>query len=525
MWISLQCVASIVGILCIYAPTTAAERSWFWDEIVGIVPSVDSWIVGGDFNNVETFDNWRAAQPPALPHIARCERRDAWDRFLFALAGMDAWHTATLAQSSQSATAVTAENGHAGLLIDKVWGSLGLIEIFIVLKMKQAQLVSLVDYFNRVLSQWTRIDDNSTDTQQPDLCLKDTNEQHGMRFSCIGVGNYILLESSCDVGLDPILFKCFRPSIGKSVFQCGMKTFYFLRDHDFTYMVVADTSLGPLVAFGFLDALKEDFEVNITNLKSFWPRYIDLQAFIKDHMHQIMNYVERLPAQDYLMSIDMVDTYELQDRLRSASVAFDHRIKLLEAAAQQFKDELGQKMIFITGSKDLLSFRDIVASSLMKSMEERLCKILWQVLQSRSFQKYEEQLERHQIAVHKLRRGKFGFQFMELCKIAQRYDKSDDLWHLLRETRDMFVRERYGDAVSIDMRDLTNAMVGYFRLRNDRNAQEHLFESTYPGDIPVQRLFLTELSEALSGDVDHERLKGMEPLLRLEVSSRLEKLS
>ncbi|MCO5611425.1 hypothetical protein L7F22_065678 [Adiantum nelumboides] len=29
MWISLQCDASIVGILCIYAPTTAVERSWF----------------------------------------------------------------------------------------------------------------------------------------------------------------------------------------------------------------------------------------------------------------------------------------------------------------------------------------------------------------------------------------------------------------------------------------------------------------------------------------------------------------
>ncbi|MCO5592274.1 hypothetical protein L7F22_046273 [Adiantum nelumboides] len=74
MWISLQCDASIVGILCIYAPTTAAQRSWFWDHIVDVLPFVDSWIVGGDFNNVETFEDWCAAQPPALPHIARCER-------------------------------------------------------------------------------------------------------------------------------------------------------------------------------------------------------------------------------------------------------------------------------------------------------------------------------------------------------------------------------------------------------------------------------------------------------------------
>ncbi|MCO5590348.1 hypothetical protein L7F22_044317 [Adiantum nelumboides] len=86
------CDASVVGILCIYAPTTAAERSWFRDQIVDVLASVDSWIVGGDFNNVETFEDWRAAQPPALLHIARCEK-DAWDRFLFALAGVDAWHT------------------------------------------------------------------------------------------------------------------------------------------------------------------------------------------------------------------------------------------------------------------------------------------------------------------------------------------------------------------------------------------------------------------------------------------------
>ncbi|MCO5573007.1 hypothetical protein L7F22_026771 [Adiantum nelumboides] len=97
MWISLQCDASIVRILCIYAPTRATQRSWFWDQIVDVLPSVDSWLVGGDFNNVEIFEDWRVDQPPALPLIARCER-DAWDKFLFALAGVDAWHTPSIAQ-------------------------------------------------------------------------------------------------------------------------------------------------------------------------------------------------------------------------------------------------------------------------------------------------------------------------------------------------------------------------------------------------------------------------------------------
>ncbi|MCO5561324.1 hypothetical protein L7F22_014945 [Adiantum nelumboides] len=70
MWISLQCDASVVGIRCIYAPTATSERSWFWDQIIDVLPSVDSWIVRGDFNNVETFEDCRAAQPPAL-HILR----------------------------------------------------------------------------------------------------------------------------------------------------------------------------------------------------------------------------------------------------------------------------------------------------------------------------------------------------------------------------------------------------------------------------------------------------------------------
>ena len=55
-----------------------------------VLPIVNSLIVGGDFNNVETFEDWCAASPPALPRIAHSER-DAWDLFLFALVGVDAW--------------------------------------------------------------------------------------------------------------------------------------------------------------------------------------------------------------------------------------------------------------------------------------------------------------------------------------------------------------------------------------------------------------------------------------------------
>ena len=73
MWVSLQVVNALVGILCVYAPMTLAERAWFWGQIVNVLPTVDTWIVGGDFNNGETFEDWCAASPPALPRIARCE--------------------------------------------------------------------------------------------------------------------------------------------------------------------------------------------------------------------------------------------------------------------------------------------------------------------------------------------------------------------------------------------------------------------------------------------------------------------
>ncbi|MCO5558947.1 hypothetical protein L7F22_012538 [Adiantum nelumboides] len=115
MWITLQCDASTVGVLCIYASTTAAEISWFWDQIV----DVDSWIVGGDFNNLGTFEVWRAVQSPTLPHIARC-KRDAQDRFLFAIAGVDAWHIPSFAHVDSSLHFSWGFHRQGGLLLKRL---------------------------------------------------------------------------------------------------------------------------------------------------------------------------------------------------------------------------------------------------------------------------------------------------------------------------------------------------------------------------------------------------------------------
>ena len=45
-----------------------------------VLPPMDSWIVGGDFNNLESPLDYRADIPPHLPEIAPVEI-DAWDSF------------------------------------------------------------------------------------------------------------------------------------------------------------------------------------------------------------------------------------------------------------------------------------------------------------------------------------------------------------------------------------------------------------------------------------------------------------
>ncbi|MCO5564684.1 hypothetical protein L7F22_018351 [Adiantum nelumboides] len=55
--ITLQFDASVVSVLCLYASTTASKRAWFCGQIVNVLHPVDLWIVGGDFNNVEVFED------------------------------------------------------------------------------------------------------------------------------------------------------------------------------------------------------------------------------------------------------------------------------------------------------------------------------------------------------------------------------------------------------------------------------------------------------------------------------------
>ncbi|WP_208972741.1 hypothetical protein, partial [Escherichia coli] len=46
LWIALQFGDHILGVLSVYAPTRARQRAAFWSQILDVLPSVDSWIIG-----------------------------------------------------------------------------------------------------------------------------------------------------------------------------------------------------------------------------------------------------------------------------------------------------------------------------------------------------------------------------------------------------------------------------------------------------------------------------------------------
>lgn len=92
MYAALRIDQTVVGFMCVYASTEPRAHARFWSHTVDVLPSVDSWVIGGDFNNVETIDDWRAEVPPVLSSISRHEQ-DAWDTFLLETLVVDAWDT------------------------------------------------------------------------------------------------------------------------------------------------------------------------------------------------------------------------------------------------------------------------------------------------------------------------------------------------------------------------------------------------------------------------------------------------
>ena len=74
LWISLQMDGHVLGVLSVYEPSVTRQRADFWIEISNALPIVDSWIVGGDFNNVESIgdvdETERRLKIPPFPRSA-----------------------------------------------------------------------------------------------------------------------------------------------------------------------------------------------------------------------------------------------------------------------------------------------------------------------------------------------------------------------------------------------------------------------------------------------------------------------
>lgn len=71
MWLSMDIQDQLIGFISVYAPNDPRQRANFRSSIVDVQPVVDSWIVGWDFNNLESPSDFRAATPPHLFGIAR----------------------------------------------------------------------------------------------------------------------------------------------------------------------------------------------------------------------------------------------------------------------------------------------------------------------------------------------------------------------------------------------------------------------------------------------------------------------
>ncbi|MCO5602827.1 hypothetical protein L7F22_056966 [Adiantum nelumboides] len=67
-----------------------------WAQLTDALPIVDTWIVGGDFNNIESDSDWCSDIRLVLSSISSHEQEE-WDRFLLATHTADAWHVLLLA--------------------------------------------------------------------------------------------------------------------------------------------------------------------------------------------------------------------------------------------------------------------------------------------------------------------------------------------------------------------------------------------------------------------------------------------
>ncbi len=69
------------GCLNVYAPNRVSERIEFWSQLYDVLPIVDNWCIGRDFNMLENFND-RAGGGQTLIHGHELA---CWERVCFKL--------------------------------------------------------------------------------------------------------------------------------------------------------------------------------------------------------------------------------------------------------------------------------------------------------------------------------------------------------------------------------------------------------------------------------------------------------
>ncbi|MCO5587797.1 hypothetical protein L7F22_041749 [Adiantum nelumboides] len=70
LYVAIDIDGTLVGFLTVYAHNTPRERAVFWSRLTDVLPIVDTWIIGGDFNNIESDSDWCAETRPVLSSIS-----------------------------------------------------------------------------------------------------------------------------------------------------------------------------------------------------------------------------------------------------------------------------------------------------------------------------------------------------------------------------------------------------------------------------------------------------------------------
>ncbi|KAI5060541.1 hypothetical protein GOP47_0024961 [Adiantum capillus-veneris] len=300
-------------------------------------------------------------------------------------------------------------------------------------------------------------------------------------------------------------------------------TLTYLIQINAAYLVIADCIIGHVLPMMLITHVKNEIGDRFGVDGHDFSDQGEIGAMLIQIMKQF-NENSPLDSKEKEMSLIETRCEELKGLLHEK----EKRIKYLEASRRRARDQLENKMVSLPGSIDTLCSRDMSASSLMKKIEAKIDQILWNLLESHRYRTYLPYFESCGFQTHKVQAGRFGFQTTIVCTHCEEKEKDvqDVILRILKKAKDKFIRNRYGPNAVLKTTQLIEAIKKFDRLRLDRNFYAHLFESDTPANRRAQRAVLSDLQEMLQSNktVASLRLQGMEPLLRLEVDSRLHML-